>query len=301
MLIAEVSLFRITGDMPDPGFPPGDRQAHMLDVYAEFNRDRPVQPGTRRVSEIYVEVVSDAGLSGIFGPIDETQAFVIDRHLRPFLEGRDPLATEALLDQMLRRHRHGRSGLYVTGISAIDCALWDLKGKAWGQPVYRLLGGPTRPHVPAYASMLGFSTEPEEAARIAAAYAGMGFSAQKWFFRYGPGDGERGLAHNLAMARAVRGAVGSAYTLMFDAFMGWDTAYASAMARGLAPLQPFWVEEPVPPERVGAFRRIRQAASVPLATGEHVYTRWQAKELLVAEAVDVLQTDPDWTVNSSGW
>jgi L-alanine-DL-glutamate epimerase-like enolase superfamily enzyme len=236
------------------------------------------------------------GVSGLFGPIDESQAFVIARYLRPFLVGRDPLATETLLDQMLRLDRHGRSGLFMTGVSPIDCALWDLKGKAWGQPVFRLLGGPTRPSVPAYASMLGFSTEPVEAAAAALEYKGMGFSAQKWFFRHGPGDGAEGKEKNIAMATAVRKAVGTYYPLMFDAFMGWDVAYAVDMVKALAPFNPRWVEEPIPPERVGGLWRIRQAApAVPIATGEHVYTRWQVKELLVNQAVDLLQTDPDWT------
>jgi L-alanine-DL-glutamate epimerase-like enolase superfamily enzyme len=97
------------------------------------------------------------------------------------------------------------------------------------------------------------------------------------------------------MAQAVRDAVGPHYPLMFDAFMGWDVKYASEMVKALAPLNPTWVEEPIPPERVGGFRKIRQAAGFPIATGEHVYTRWQVKELLVNEAVDWLQTDPDWT------
>ena len=72
----------------------------------------------------------------------------------------DLMATEALLDQMIRLDRHGRSGQILTGISPVDCALWDLKGNTLGLPVYRLLGGPTRTAVPAYASMLGFSIEP---------------------------------------------------------------------------------------------------------------------------------------------
>jgi L-alanine-DL-glutamate epimerase-like enolase superfamily enzyme len=242
-----------------------------------------------------VEVLADEGVSGLWGPIQDFQSYTILRYLRPFLLGRDAVATELLYDQMIRMDRHGRSGYFMTAVSAIDCALWDLKGKAWGQPVYRLLGGPTRPAVAAYASMLGFSTEPSAAAAVAAEYKQLGFTAQKWFFRYGPGDGEMGMARNVAMAQAVREAVGDAYTLMFDAFMGWSVPYASAMLRTLEPLHPFWMEEPVPPERVREFRKIRQAARVPIATGEHVYTRWQTKELLVNQAVDVLQNDPDWT------
>jgi L-alanine-DL-glutamate epimerase-like enolase superfamily enzyme len=123
----------------------------------------------------------------------------------------------------------------------------------------------------------------------------MGFAAQKWFFRHGPGDGAKGKEKNLAMAQAVREAVGAHYMLMFDAFMGWTVPYATEMVKALEPLNPTWMEEPIPPERIGGLRKIRQAARVPVATGEHVYTRWQVKELLVGEAVDVLQTDPDWT------
>jgi L-alanine-DL-glutamate epimerase-like enolase superfamily enzyme len=196
---------------------------------------------------------------------------------------------------MLRANRHGRSGLFVTGISAIDCALWDLKGQAWDQPLYRLLGGPTRQEVPVYASMLGSSIEPAAAADTARAIKEQGYRAQKWFFRYGPGDGAAGKERNIALIHALREALGPRYTLMADAFMGWDAGYACEMVRALEPFALTWLEEPVPPERVGAFQRIRAAARVPIATGEHVYTRWQVKELLAAGAVDVIQTDPDWT------
>jgi L-rhamnonate dehydratase len=298
MKITDVSLFQVRGHWTGPAFPPGDRQARQLDIYPEFNRpagEAGESDDTGQMCAIYVEIHTDEGVSGLFGPIDESQAFVIQRWLRPFLIGRDPLANELLLDQMLRLDRHGRSGLFMTGVSPVDCALWDLKGKAWGQPVVRLLGGPTRPVVPAYASMLGFSVEPEAAALVAREYKEMGFPAQKWFFRYGPGDGEWGKERNLALARAVREAVGSHYALMFDAFMGWDVPYAVEMVKALAPLNPAWIEEPIPPERIGGLRKIREAAGVPVATGEHVYTRWQVKELLVGEAVDVVQTDPDWT------
>ncbi|GIV78069.1 MAG: dehydratase [Litorilinea sp.] len=294
MQITDIILFQVSGRYTGPTFPPGDRQAQQLDIYPEFNQRPAAEPGDT-LSAIYVEVQTDQGISGLWGPIQEHQAYHIHRSLRPFLMGRDPLATELLYDQMIRLDRHGRSGLFMTAVSAVDNALWDLKGKAWGQPVYRLLGGPTRPAVPAYASMLGFSVEPEQAAATARDYKAKGFTAQKWFFRYGPGDGEAGKARNLAMAQAVRDAVGPAYTLMFDAFMGWTVSYAVEMVRALEPIRPFWMEEPIPPERVGELRKIRQAARVPIATGEHVYTRWQTKELLVNQAVDVLQNDPDWT------
>lgn len=295
MKISDVQIFRVEGQAPDSAFPPGNRQAQQLDVYPEFNVDRSGSGGARSVRALYLEIVTDEGATGIFGPIQNHQAFIVDTILRKFLVGRDPLATEALLDQMLRLDRHGRSGMFMTGLSVVDCALWDLKGKVWGQPVYRLLGGPTRTEVPAYASMLGFSTEPDAAAKTAGEYKDKGFTAQKWFFRHGPADGDVGKSKNLAMAQAVRDTVGSDYALMFDAFMGWDVAYAVDMVKRLVAVNPTWMEEPVPPERVGGLRKIREASTVPVATGEHVYTRWQTKELLVQGAVDVLQNDPDWT------
>lgn len=294
MEIRDIIVYELSATR-DPQ-PARQLQAMPLQIYPGVEHPDPpnkATPGFIRAT--YVEVQAADGLSGIFGPIDEHQAFIILNDLRDFLIGRDALATEYLYELMLRLNRHGRSGLFMTGISAIDCALWDLKGKAWQQPIYRLLGGPTRPSAPAYASMLGFSIEPDEAAQTAQAYQNMGYHAQKWFFRYGPGDGAQGLARNIALATAVREAVGPDYMLMFDAFMSWHVSYATKMLRALEPLNPTWMEEPIPPERVSEFVKLKAASSVPIATGEHVYTRWQSKELLVNGAVDYLQNDPDWT------
>lgn len=297
MKITDVVLFEVKGTWPEAANLPRAVQVKPLSLYPEFAPSQFAEHSSDRVEmrAIYVEIQTDEGVSGIFGPIQRAQAFIIDNDLRPFLIGRDPLSTELLLDQMMRINRHGRSGVFMTGISPIDCALWDLKGKLWEKPIYRLLGGPTRQEVPAYVSLLGYSVEPEEAAQTAVEFRERGFQAQKWFFGYGPGQGQAGFEKNVAMATAVRAAVGSTYMLMFDAFMGWNVTYATQMLHALEPLKPAWVEEPIPPERVSEFRRLRQASTVPIATGEHVYTRWQAKELLVNGAVDWLQTDPDWT------
>jgi L-rhamnonate dehydratase len=103
------------------------------------------------------------------------------------------------------------------------------------------------------------------------------------------------LACNLALVAALRQALGDVYPLMFDAFMSWDLPYAEAMVRRLEPFHITWLEEPLPPERLESFTRLRQVASVPLATGEHIYTRWQVRELLQRGAVNWIQADPDWT------
>ena len=99
------------------------------------------------------------GSSARAGPIWREASHLILTQLAPIIVGKDPLAIELLWDQMHRLQVHGRQGYGMVAISAIDCALWDLKGKALAQPIWRLLGGPTRHEVPAYASMLGYSVE----------------------------------------------------------------------------------------------------------------------------------------------
>lgn len=296
MKITDVSIIRISGMYTPPDIPRGDRQALQLDVYPEFNvGDHRSGHAPHTIQALYLQVDTDDGIQGLYGPIDSYQTAPILNTLRPFLLGRDPLASEFLYDAMIRMDRHGRSGYFMTSVSAVDLALWDLKGKAWGQPVFRLLGGPTRDKVPAYASLLSYSIQPEDVAKVATEYKAMGYPAQKWFFRHGPGSGTPGIEANLALAHSVRSAVGAHYPLMFDAFMAWDMPYARNMLRELEAINPTWMEEPIPPERVGSFADLRRGTRVPLATGEHIYTRWQTKELLVQGAVDYLQNDPDWT------
>lgn len=293
MRIQDVRLVMVEGE--GPGWAFEDRAVESLNRYPDHvTSTAGAGDVPTRVVAHYVEVVADGDAVGRYGPIDARQAFLVATDLRPHLLGADPLAIEAIHDRLLRVHRHGRAGLFVTAISAVNNALWDLLGRVRGEPVYRLLGGPTRDQVPVYASMLGYSVEPERAAAVAAEHKSQGYQAQKWFFAHGPGAGWEGLQRNLAMARAVREAVGVGYPLMFDAFMGWDLTYATDMLHGLAVVEPFWVEEPVPPERVSVFRRLARASGIRLATGEHAYTRWQVKELLDG-GVGVIQTDPDWS------
>ena len=292
MKILDVRLFRVQAEGPEREW--DDRSVRPLDAHPRHlasTEDAWIKE--RHLRKLYVEVVAEGGL-GVYGPIDERQGFLIATELRPLVIGLDALATELVHDEMLRLQRHGRAGLFVTAVSALDNALWDLRGKVAGLPVHRLLGGPTRDAIPAYASMLGFSGEPERAAAAAADKVAEGYAAQKWFFRYGPTHGADGLRRNLALATALREAVGAGYRLMFDAFMGWDATYAIEMLRALEPIAPLWMEEPVPPERLGVFRRLAAASPVLLATGEHAHTRWQVKELLDTGAVSFVQVDPDW-------
>jgi L-rhamnonate dehydratase len=289
--IREVRCFHVSG--PAAIEAPEERQLQMLDVYPDL---APRSPGTAatRVNGTYVEVCTQEDARGLFGPIfPETAAIVLGK-LASHVVGQDALAGERIWDVLYRQDRHARKGYEMMAISAVDCALWDLRGKLLGLPVYRLLGGPTRQRVECYASMLGHSLDLGLVRARAQAIVAQGFKAQKWFFRYGPGDGLEGLERNVALVRTVREAVGPTVEIMFDCFMGGDATWAIRLCERIAEFQPRWIEEPVPPDRVGDFAAIRRATRVPVATGEHEYTRWGFLELLKADAVDVVQADPDW-------
>ncbi|NLS77551.1 MAG: hypothetical protein GXY76_09865, partial [Chloroflexi bacterium] len=301
MKITDVRLTKVEGQFPRALSTSVERQVGALDLFPEYRARayRAPKPeelgGTRPISGVYVHVDTDEGITGLFGPIMEAQGFLIATGLRPHLLGQDPIAVEHLWDVMARHDRHARKGYMMMAISAVDLALWDIRGKAAGLPVYRLLGGPTRAAVPAYASMLGHSLEPDKVAETAREFVRKGYTAQKWFFRYGPGDGREAIARNMELVRTLREAVGDGIDLMFDAWLGWDVPFSIEMGRRMAPYNPRWLEEPVQPDHIESYAEIRRATGIPIAGGEHEYTRWGFKTLLDAEAIDVIQADPDWT------
>jgi L-alanine-DL-glutamate epimerase-like enolase superfamily enzyme len=287
-----VHCFQVSGPVDYP--PREERQVGMLDIYPEFAARSGVARPAERSTAIYVRIDADDGAYGLFGPIFEESALLIKTKLAPYLVEQDPLAGEKLWDVLYRQDRHARKGYEMMAVSAVDNALWDLRGKHHGVPVYRLLGGPTRERVPCYASMLGHSLEPSLVRERARAMVEQGFKAEKWFFRYGPGDGLEGMEKNVQLVKTVRDAVGPHVEIMFDCWMGWDATYAIRLCERIAEYRPRWVEEPVPPDRINDLAAIRRATNVPISTGEHEYTRWGFLQLLQAEAVDVIQADPDW-------
>lgn len=299
MKIAAVRVFAVEGVMEHEGEFWEERLIRPMDIYPEHKCERPdrheaLAPGHYRMRQHFVEITSDEGVSGLGGPIPDDQAYVIGRQLAPLLPGHDPLATERIWDRLYRAMVHGRKGVVMQAISAVDCALWDLKGKWAGVPVYRLLGGPTRERIPAYASALGYSLEPERVRERAQAIAKQGYKASKWFFRHGPLDGREGIARNLELAGTLRDAVGPDVDIMLDCWMSWDVPYTIQMARRLEEYQPRWLEEPLLPDKIEQCAEIRRRSPVPIATGEHEYTRWGLKALMDAGAADVLQPDPYW-------
>jgi L-rhamnonate dehydratase len=242
---------------------------------------------------LVVEIFTDQGLVGLGNaalspPITKQ---VIDLYLKPLLLGADPWDIEFLWQRMYRQTMaFGRKGIGMVAISAVDIALWDLLGQSAKQPVYRLLGGRTKPRIPVYASRL-YSTPLEDLRAEAAKYKSEGFRAMKLRFGWGPVDGAEGMRLNTGLVRAVRETVGDDIDIMADAYMGWTLDYAKRMLPLLEPFNLRWLEEPVIPDDIHGYAELKARGVIPIAGGEHEFTLHGFRELLEARAVDYIQFD----------
>jgi hypothetical protein len=157
--IAQLRIRRLQGVMETDGAFWEERLVRPIDIYPEYRKQSIWEGGEQidrqhlRLIADFLEIHADEGVVGTAGPVWPDASHLILTQLAPIVMGKDPLAIELLWDQMHRLQVHGRQGHMMIAISAVDCALWDLKGKAFGQPIWRILGGATRDSVPAYASM----------------------------------------------------------------------------------------------------------------------------------------------------
>jgi D-galactarolactone cycloisomerase len=236
-----------------------------------------------------VEIATDSGLTGwgeCYGPARMTAAVVAG--IAPWLIGADPLRTEHLWREIYARLRdHGQKGVVIQGLSGIDIALWDIKGKHFGVPAHALLGGPVRSAVPAYATGLyrRKSGDPlKYLAEEAAGYAAQGFKAVKLKVGFG-------VEEDAAVTRAVREAIGPNVALMVDANHAFDAVAAIRLGRMIEQHDIGWFEEPVPPEDMAGYREVRAALKIPIAGGECEFTRYGFRDQLVSRAVDIVQPD----------
>jgi L-rhamnonate dehydratase len=300
--ITNVRFLRVSGTWEYDGPLLEERLVRPVDIYPEFRALGPRWAGIDvssgppyQVTNIFLLIDTDVGVSGMYGPISEGDGHIISDQFAGILRGEDPHAVERIWDKMYRHAIHGRKGETMMAISKVDLALWDLKGKLFDAPVYVLLGGPTRDKVRAYASMLGYSIEPERVVQRAKEMAARGYTATKWFFRHDPTEGPEGVRKNLALIEAVREGVGPDVDIMFDAWSSWNVPYTQRMAQLAADYRPWWFEEPVMADMIPQYAELRRTVSaVAIAGGEHEYTRWGIKALLDAGALDILQPDPTW-------
>ncbi|MBL9200324.1 MAG: mandelate racemase/muconate lactonizing enzyme family protein [Opitutaceae bacterium] len=247
------------------------------------------QWGFDRRAVCLVRVTTDDGRHGWgegYGPADVVRAGV--EFFAPHVLGGDPLRTGALWQRMHARGLDfGRRGVLLAALSAIDIALWDLKGKILGAPVHVLLGGKRRDAVAVYATGMYFDDEPDLAARLAAeaaGYAAQGFRAVK--MKVG-----LGVETDAAHVRAVRAALGPRVKLMIDSNHAFGLREALDLVRRVEQHDIAWFEEPLSPDDYEGYRELRRRSAIPIAAGECEYGVAGFHQLFGADAVDIAQPD----------
>ena len=263
-----------------------DHIATPMSRYPEYRQSRR-SFGINVLGTLVVEIEAADGTVGFAVTTGgEPAAFIVEKHLARFLEGRDPSQVEKIWDQMyFSTQYYGRKGLVVNAISGVDLALWDLLGKLRREPVYQLLGGAVRDELVFYAT----GARPDLARQ-------MGFIGGKLPLHHGPAEGEEGFARNIAMLADMRSKVGPDFWLMLDCWMSLDLNYSIKLAQRAHDYGLKWIEEALSPDDYWGYAELKRKApkGMLVTTGEHEATRWGFRMLLEMGCCDIIQPDVGW-------
>ncbi|MFD3925139.1 mandelate racemase/muconate lactonizing enzyme family protein [Streptomyces sp. NBC_00564] len=264
--------------------------ARLADIPVEQNRTDAVQAFIKQET-IFVDLATDDGLAGMgysytIGTGGSSVLALLNDHLLPALPGQDARNVEALWQRLFARTRATAVGAITSlALAAVDTALWDLRCKRAGEPLWRLAGG-HRQEIPLYdteGGWLHLSTEDLVKSAVAARDAGWAGVKIK--------VGKPHPAEDVERLRAVREAVGPALHIMTDANQSQTLSSAVRLASALEPHGPFWFEEPMPADDVSGHARLARATNVPIAVGETLYSLGQFRQYLEAGAASVVQVD----------
>lgn len=251
------------------------------------------QAAYRFFSWLVVEIETDNGLVGYgnAGLSPDVTKLIIDSKFKSLLIGEDPLNNEYLYEKMYRSSvAYGRKGSVIAAISALDIALWDIKGQAAGMPVFMLLGGRTKEYIPTYYSRL-YTRNLDQLQAEAAHYKAEGFTGMKLRCGYPLTDGNAGMKKNVEMVRKVRETVGDDTEIMLECYMGFNFNYSRQLLKELEPYNLRWIEEMLLPDEIHNFSKLKNYTEIPLSGGEHEYTRFGFYDLIKADALDIFQFD----------
>jgi galactonate dehydratase len=272
-----------------------------------------VHPG---LEWVFVELQTDEGISGVGECSDYGSAAHLVAGIdaiKPLVVGMDARNIEELWQRLFHSYSDLNGRGYVSHlIAALDIALWDIKGKALGVPIYQILGGRVRDRVPLYTHVPDRLGTPGGAANVAVAAAKAarlaGFQAIKTdpFASQWSGSAPRGgdlverlppseIARAVEYVLAIREALDPELEILIDAHARFDVASAIRAARALEPVKPVWFEEPVPVESMNALRQVRENTNIPLCVGERHFTRWDYAEIFKERLVDYVMPDVAWT------
>jgi len=267
-------------------------KSHVL----QYDLDKPLgysqQYFTKRTAHI-VEVCTDEGITGwgeCFGAgnVAFANKAIVERVIQPMVLGMDPLDRDVIWHKVYNLLRdHGQKGMAVQSLSGVDIALWDIAGKAYNQPIHKLIGGASRQrlNVYGYAMMLQQVDDlPAIFAEEAAEIERKGFTATKMKIGLGIKD-------DIALVEAVRGAVSADMQVFVDANHCYTATEAFQVGRAMEDMDIGWFEEPVAPEDVDGYKRLTDGLKLPIAGGECEFTRWGWRHLLERRCLDIAQPE----------
>src|SRR5215472_15317904 len=291
--ITGVRLVQTRAKRPVPSYTPapgswstgGVEVASPMSIYAEYKAQRSLfLPDPGKLPGFTVEISTDKGVKG-YGSGGPGGGPVVIDHFTKLLHNEDPFNVERIWDILWRSSMsYGRAGIAINAISGVDLAIWDLIGNALDIPVYKLLGGATKPRIPAYCT----GNDIEQHLKF-------GFKRLKLAMPYGPADGREGMRKNTALVQHTRELLGPDGDIMLDCWMSWSERYTIEMAKMVAPHRVYWMEEVLPPHDYEGFGRLNaEIKSTRIATGEHEYTRYGFRRLLDHHCAAIWQPDIHW-------
>jgi galactonate dehydratase len=258
-----------------------------------------VHPG-RGKNWLIVKVETDAGIHGwgeAYTQADRDKAIEVHIHqMKRYLIGRDPFAIKHFTTVMYLDWAGKRGAMdSYCAVSGIEQALWDIVGKACGQPVYNLLGGPCRSKIRVYANGWGGGARsPEALGEAARRLVDQGFTAMKFdpfpnpWREFIDRDQER---QAVAAVRAVRQAVGPKIDLLIEVHRRLAPMHAVRVAKMLEEFEPFWYEEPVSARNMDALAAVKKVITLPVVTGEELYTKAEFRKVFEQQAADIINPD----------
>ena len=259
--------------------------------------------GTSNKVDAYLYVETDEGITGVAGPLMNANMIIpiIKNGFRSFLIGEDPLDSERIWDVLYRRDLFNHAGINIMAISFCDFALWDIKCKRAGLPLWQMIGGATQVSLPAYANCVGAAYKADgsgfdldEVAKQTEWCVKNGFVGAKWYPHRGPADGIKGINEIYEMYKIIREVGGPEFKLMLDVWSSWDLNYAIRAANKLAELDFYWIEEPLMPNSLDSYEILSRESPVSISAGENFVTRWSFKQFLDRDALSIYQPDPAW-------
>lgn len=250
-----------------------------------------------RTNWVFLKVHTDSGIYGVGEATLEMREKTVEAaimELERYLVGRDPHDVEAFYHDAYRDSYWRVGPVLMSALSGVEMALWDIKGKDLGVPVYQLLGGKVRDRVPCYANgwFAGAKT-PDEFAEKARIAVGNGFAALKWdpfgseYMNISP----KAFYEAMACVEAVKAAVKGKADLLIEGHGRFNIPSAIRIANALAEFDILWFEEPIPPDHREGMAEVRKKSKVPIAAGERLYNRYDFNEFLRYGCADFWQPD----------